>query len=284
MNSGGRSKFLKTEVLAGEEFVLGIQPLCPPTMIVLRHLEIEIVDVLVHLATEAASLVVRRTPDGENSTPKHPVGFDPKEAFADRDETRNVENSVGIQIVKLNPIGKEKTSKEKMRGKRMPPKEKCKKKYPEARRWLGMISGPAARTSARSFFKMPIFSALASSLSPILVWTQFPIAGGSASSVLAFFAAAPPVAPVAVELLLPMTAALNENFAGMGGRRDALQEKCARKKMTAAEWGKQLLLRCHFYLKPGNHWSILAAHCEGETARWIWPSTCQHNARCGLHY
>jgi hypothetical protein len=35
-----------------------------------------------------------------------------------------------------------------------------------------------------------------------------------------------------------MTATLNENFAGRGGRRDALQEKCARKKMTAAEWGK----------------------------------------------
>jgi hypothetical protein len=64
--------------------------------------------------------------------------------------------------------------------------------------------------------------------------------------VLAFFVAAPPAAPAAVELLLPMTAALIENFAGMGGRRDALQEKCARKKMTAAQWDKQLFLRCHF--------------------------------------
>jgi hypothetical protein len=35
-----------------------------------------------------------------------------------------------------------------------------------------------------------------------------------------------------------MTAALHENFTAMGGRRDALQEKCARKKMTTAEWGK----------------------------------------------
>jgi hypothetical protein len=55
-----------------------------------------------------------------------------------------------------------------------------------------------------------------------LVYTQFPTAGGSASVVLAFFMAAPPAAPAAVELLLPMTAVLNENFAGMGGRRDAL--------------------------------------------------------------
>jgi hypothetical protein len=35
-----------------------------------------------------------------------------------------------------------------------------------------------------------------------------------------------------------MTVALNENFTGMGGKRDASQEQSARKKMTAAEWGK----------------------------------------------
>jgi hypothetical protein len=98
--------------------------------------------------------------------------------------------------------------------------------------------------------------------------------------VLAFFAAAPP----AVEFLLPMTAVLSENFAGMGGGRDASQEQNARKKMTATEWGKQLHLWCHFYLAPGNRWSILAAHCEGEVAGWIWSSTCQPHARCSLHY
>jgi hypothetical protein len=39
-----------------------------------------------------------------------------------------------------------------------------------------------------------------------------------------------------------MKAALNEDLAGMGGRKDATQERSARKKMmTAAEWGKQLL-------------------------------------------
>jgi hypothetical protein len=49
----------------------------------------------------------------------------------------SVKNSVGIQIVKLNPIGKEKTSKERIRGKRKPPKEKCKKDYSEAHGWTG---------------------------------------------------------------------------------------------------------------------------------------------------
>jgi hypothetical protein len=64
---------------------------------------------------------------------------------------------------------------------------------------------------------------------------------------LVFFAAA----PAAVELLLPMTMELNKNFTRVGGRRDAFQEQSARKKMTAAEWGKQLPLLCYFYLTTG---------------------------------
>jgi hypothetical protein len=39
---------------------------------------------------------------------------------------------------------------------------------------------------------------------------------------------------------------LSENFAGMGGARDASQEQNARKKMTAVEWGKQLLFPFSF--------------------------------------
>jgi hypothetical protein len=63
-----------------------------------------------------------------------------------------------------------------------------------------------------------------------------------------------------------------------------MQERCAGKKMTVAEWGKQLLLRCHFYPVLGNRWSIQAVHCEGEAVGWIWPSTCQHHKCRGLHY
>jgi hypothetical protein len=39
--------------------------------------------------------------------------------------------------VKLNSICEKKTSKERVRGKRKPPKEKCKEDYPEARGWTG---------------------------------------------------------------------------------------------------------------------------------------------------
>jgi hypothetical protein len=76
-------------------------------------------------------------PDGEDSTPERPVGFDSKEALTEHDETRDVENSVGIQIMELNPIRKEETPEERMRGKRKPLKEKSEKNYPEARRWPG---------------------------------------------------------------------------------------------------------------------------------------------------
>jgi hypothetical protein len=66
--------------------------------------------------------------------------------------------------------------------------------------------------------------------------------------ILAFFAAAPAV----VEFLLPMAAALSKNFTGMEGGRAVAQEQNAKKKMTTAEWGKQLPLRHHFYLIPRN--------------------------------
>jgi hypothetical protein len=106
----------------------------------------------------------------------------------------------------------------------------------------------------------------------------------SVSAVLAFSAAAPMAAPAAVELLLPMVAAHSESFPRMEGEREASLEQNAKEKMTTAEWGEQLPLCCYFYLVPGSRWLILAIHCEGEVAGWIWPSTCQHHGRRGLHY
>jgi hypothetical protein len=43
------------------------------------------------------------------------MGFDPQEEFTQRDETRYVKNRVGIQIMELNPIGKEKAMQEFVR-------------------------------------------------------------------------------------------------------------------------------------------------------------------------
>jgi hypothetical protein len=82
-------------------------------------------------------LVVERAPDDKNLPPERPVGFDPQETFIEHNKTRNVQDGVGIQIVKLNRVGKEKPAKERMRGKRKPPEEKSEEKYTEARRWPG---------------------------------------------------------------------------------------------------------------------------------------------------
>jgi hypothetical protein len=45
------------------------------------------------------------------------MGLDPQEKLAECDKGRDVQNGVGIQIVKLNPVSKKETSKERMRGK-----------------------------------------------------------------------------------------------------------------------------------------------------------------------
>jgi hypothetical protein len=102
-NGGGRLKFIKTEALASEEFVLGIKPLRPLASIFFGHLEVEVIDVLAHLAVEATSLVMLWAPDDENPTPECPMGLDPQETLAECDEARDVQNGVGIQIMKLNP-------------------------------------------------------------------------------------------------------------------------------------------------------------------------------------
>jgi hypothetical protein len=46
------------------------------------------------------------------------MGLDPQKALTEHDKTRNVQNRVGIQIMKLNPICKEKAIKKKMWRKR----------------------------------------------------------------------------------------------------------------------------------------------------------------------
>jgi hypothetical protein len=115
---GGGLKLLKPEVFTTGELVLSVEPFRPLAGIIFRHLEVEVGDVRTHLAAEAASLELQRAPDDENLAPKRPVGFDPQETFTKRDETCNVQNHIGIQIMELNPVRKEKAVKEGMRGKR----------------------------------------------------------------------------------------------------------------------------------------------------------------------
>jgi hypothetical protein len=110
-------KFSEPEVLASGRLVLGIEPFHPPSGVVLRCLEVEVGDVWMHLTAKAASLELQRTPDDEDSAPECPVGFDPQETLAEHDKTCEMENCVGIQVMKLNPIYIQKATEERMRGK-----------------------------------------------------------------------------------------------------------------------------------------------------------------------
>jgi hypothetical protein len=70
--------------------ILGIKPPCPPARIVLRRSQIEIFDIRVHLAAETAGWTMERAPDDKDSPLQRPVGFDPQEAFTQRDKACNV--------------------------------------------------------------------------------------------------------------------------------------------------------------------------------------------------
>jgi hypothetical protein len=60
------------------------------------------------------------------------MGFDPQKALAERDETRNMQNCIGIQIMELNPVRKEKAANKRVRRKRESSEDEGKEEYPEA--------------------------------------------------------------------------------------------------------------------------------------------------------
>jgi hypothetical protein len=109
----------------------------PPPRIVFWSLEVEVVNVLAHLAAETTSLVMQGAPDDEDSVPQRPVGLNPQEALTKCDEARDMENGVGIQVMELNPICKQKTAKKRMEGKRESLEKECEEKNPESWRWPG---------------------------------------------------------------------------------------------------------------------------------------------------
>jgi hypothetical protein len=61
-------------------------------------------------------LIAQGVPDDEDSAPMRPMGLNPQKAFTERDETHNVQNRIGIQIMELNPIRKEKAANKKGEG------------------------------------------------------------------------------------------------------------------------------------------------------------------------
>jgi hypothetical protein len=194
------------------------------------------------------------------------MGFDPQKSLTEHDETRNMQNHIGIQIKELNPIRKEKAAKKRVRGKRKSSEDEGKEDYSEAwgrpgdDLWTGdeglrrIILENADLLDVRQLLVPNL------GLDPIIddggvgVRGLGPLssgAGGGAGRGRASFA---------------HSGGAQQELCGNGDERVASLEQNARKKMTAAEWGEQLPLCCDFYLTPGNRRSILAAHCEGEAA------------------
>jgi hypothetical protein len=195
--------------LADGGLVLGVEPLRPPAGIVFQRSKVEVLDVRAHLAAEAAGLVMERAPNDENLPPERPVGFDPQETFTERNKTRNVQDGVGIQIVKLNPIGEEKPAEERMRGERKPLEEKSKEKYPEARGW----PGNDFRSGDENFHRIILQDADFLGALQLLL-QEFgldPVAHGGRVGIrgLGFLHGGASGAPAAVELLLAMAMLLN---------------------------------------------------------------------------
>jgi hypothetical protein len=131
----GRMKFIEPEFLTDGGLVFGIKPFRPPAGIVLRRPKSEVLDIRAHLTAKTVGLIMERAPDDKNLPLESPVGFDPHEAFAQCDKTRYVQDSVGIQIMKLNPVRKEESAEEGMWRKRESSEKEGEEKYPEARGW-----------------------------------------------------------------------------------------------------------------------------------------------------
>jgi hypothetical protein len=97
-------------------FFVYIEPPFAPALDGVRKLDVEIIDIgsdtdnyTTYVVGGVVSAIAAKA---ENALPKSPIRSDSKKAFAKRDKNRNVKDGIGGQLVKLNPIDKEKTAEE----------------------------------------------------------------------------------------------------------------------------------------------------------------------------
>jgi hypothetical protein len=79
--------------------------------------------------------------EAEKELLKNPVRVDPKEGFAESNETCNVQNRIRRELVKLHAIHKKQPTKEFVGKERKTAEEKSKKHHPMAARGLGDALG-----------------------------------------------------------------------------------------------------------------------------------------------
>src|ERR1041385_5422678 len=69
----------------------------------------------------------------KKASPKSPMGINPQEGLTKSDETRNVQNPIGSQIIQLEPIGIQQAPNERMQRKSKPTVEESLEAYPLVR-------------------------------------------------------------------------------------------------------------------------------------------------------
>jgi hypothetical protein len=98
-------------------FFVNVEPLFAPSLDRIRKLDVEIVDISTNTDNNAtyviSDVVGAIAAEAENAFPQSPIRRDSKETFAQCDKNGNVEDGIGSQLMKLQPIH-EKQSMEKI--------------------------------------------------------------------------------------------------------------------------------------------------------------------------
>jgi hypothetical protein len=162
------------------------------------------------------------------------MGLNPQEAFTKHDEACDMENGVGIQVVELNPIHKQKATKERMKGKRESPEEECEENYLEACRWPGNDFWTGDENFHRIVLQETDLLGACRLFVSKLGLDPVPDSGRVSVGGLGLLSGIAGGASCG-QASLAHDGGAQQELRGRGERRDALQEKCAEKKMTVAE-------------------------------------------------
>jgi hypothetical protein len=115
----------------------------------IREFDVEVIDVRANTDNDATNIIGDAVgaiaAEAEDAFPQSPIRLDSKEAFAQCDKNRHVQDRIGRQLVKLKPINKEKTAKKLMDRRGKTADEMIDETNPVLhwRRWVALLVGEA---------------------------------------------------------------------------------------------------------------------------------------------
>jgi hypothetical protein len=138
-NFRGTVKGSNVELLEVDIFISDIQPPLPPSLDGVGEFDVKVIRVGAdtdHNTTYVVGDIARAVAaEVEDALPQAPVRMGPEEAFAESDKDGDVENGVGSQPMKLNPLDEKETAKEIMDGGRDAADEVVSEGYPIIDGW-----------------------------------------------------------------------------------------------------------------------------------------------------